>query len=69
MAGFGRNGSRSSAKALASAERHGEWIKLRRDGHLEKEIAKRYGVTQQAVSKAVLKYVRDLPAREAEHLR
>jgi len=36
---------------------------------LESEIAKRQGVTQQAVSKAVLKYVRNLPAAEAECLR
>lgn len=69
MAGFGRNGSRSSAKALASAERHGVWIALRRQGHLEADIARHYGVTQQAVSKALLKYVRDVPAGEAELLR
>jgi len=36
---------------------------------LESEIASRQGVTQQAVSKAVLKYVRNLPATEAESLR
>ena len=69
MAGFGRNGSRSSAKAIASAERHGVWIALRRQGHLEKDIASRYGVSQQAVSKALLNYVRDVPASEAERLR
>lgn len=69
MAGFGRNGSRSSAKAIASAERHGVWIALRRQGHLEADIARRYGVTQQAVSKVLLKYVRDVPANEAELLR
>jgi hypothetical protein len=69
MAGFGRNGSGSSAKAIASAERHGVWIVLRRQGHLEKDIARRFGVTQQAVSKAILKHVRDLPAGEAELLR
>lgn len=69
MAGFGRNGSRSSAKAIASAERHGVWIALRRQGHLEADIARRYGVSQQAVSKVLLKYVRDLPAGEAELLR
>ena len=62
MAGFGRNGSRSSAKAIASAERHGVWIALRRQGHLEKDIASRYGVSQQAVSKALLKYGRKDPA-------
>jgi hypothetical protein len=69
MAGFRRNGSRSSAKAIASAERHGVWIALRRQGHLEKDIASRYGVSQQAVSKALLNYVRDVPASEAERLR
>jgi hypothetical protein len=69
MAGFGRNGSRSSAKAIASAERHGVWIALRRQGHLEADIARRYRVSQQAVSKALLKYVRDVPAGEAELLR
>jgi hypothetical protein len=69
MAGFGRNGSRSSAKAIVSAERHGAWIALRRQGHLEKDIARRYGVSQQAVSKVLLKNVRDVPAREAELLR
>jgi hypothetical protein len=69
MAGFGRNGSRSSAKAIASAERHGVWIKLRREGLLEREIGSRSGVSQQAVSKALLKYVRDVPAGEAKLLR
>jgi hypothetical protein len=69
MAGFGRNGSRSSAKAIASAERHGVWIALRRQGHLEKDIARGFGVSQQAVSKVLLKYVRDLPEGEAELLR
>ena len=64
MAGFGRNGSRSSAKAIASAGRHGVWINLRKQGHLEKDIARRYGVSQQAVSKAVLKYARDVPKGE-----
>ena len=33
------------------------------------DIARRYGVTQQAVSKVLLKYVRDVPAGEAELLR
>jgi predicted transcriptional regulator len=69
MAGFGRNGSRSSAKAIASAERHSVWLALRRQGHSEADIARRYGVSQQAVSKALLKHVRDLPAGEAELLR
>jgi hypothetical protein len=69
MAGFGRNGSRSSAKAIASAERHSVWINLRRKGHLEKEIARRFGVTQQAASKVLLKHVRDVAASEAERLR
>jgi len=59
----------SSARGLASAERHREWIELRRQGVLESEIASRHGVTQQAVSKAVLKHVRNLPAAEAECLR
>ena len=39
------------------------------EGYLEKEIGSRYGVTQQAVSKGLLKYVRDVPASEAELLR
>jgi hypothetical protein len=69
MAGFRRNGSRSSAEAITKAERHREWIELRRLGVLESEIASRHGVTQQAVSKAVLKYVRKLPAAEAECLK
>jgi hypothetical protein len=69
MAGFGRNGSRSSAKAIASAERHGEWLRLRREGFLEREIGSRYGVKQQTVSKAILKHVRDVPAGEAKLLR
>jgi hypothetical protein len=69
MAGFGRNGSRSSAKAVTNAERHREWIELRRQGVLESEIASRHGVTQQAISKAILKHVRNLPAAEADCLR
>src|SRR5260370_37179699 len=47
----------------------GTWIELRRQGVLESEIASRHGVTQQAVSKAVLQYGRKLPAAEAEALR
>lgn len=69
MAGFARNVSRSSASTIASAERHRHWIQLRREGLRESEIAAKYGVSQQAVSKAVLKYVRDVPKREAERLR
>jgi predicted transcriptional regulator len=59
----------ANSPAFASAERHSVWIELRREGHLEKEIGSRYGVTQQAVSKGLLKYVRDPPAGEAERLR
>jgi hypothetical protein len=69
MAGFGRNGSRSSAERITQAERHREWIDLRRQGLLEAQIATRFGVSQQAVSKAILKYVHELPAREAVELR
>ncbi len=59
----------SSTRGLARAERHREWIELRRQGVLESEIASRYGVSQQASSKAVLKYVRDLPICDAGELR
>ncbi len=59
----------SSASSIARAERHREWIELRRQGVLESEIARTHGVTQQAVSKAVLKHVRNLPPAEAECLR
>ena len=68
MAGFGRNGSQSSAQALKCAERHCQWLELRRLGHRESDIASRFGVTQQAVSKALLKYVRSVPASEAQEL-
>jgi transcriptional regulator with XRE-family HTH domain len=54
---------------LAVAERHREWIELRRAGISEQEIARRYGVTQQAVSKILLKYVRNLSAPAADDLR
>jgi predicted transcriptional regulator len=54
---------------LATAERHREWIELRRAGISEHEIARRYGVSQQAVSKTLLKYVRNLPALAADELR
>src|SRR6202022_3617223 len=60
---------KSSSKAVACAERHREWIDLKRQGHTECEIARRSGVSQQAVSKAVLKYVRNLPALAADDLR
>jgi predicted transcriptional regulator len=63
MAGFGRNGSRPSAKVISAAERRDVWIALRRQGHSVKEIARRSGVTQQAVSKALLKHVRDACGR------
>jgi predicted transcriptional regulator len=69
MAGFGRNGSRSSAEALATADRHSAWITLRGQGLNEAEIAIRYGVTQQAVSKVLLKYARNRPAQAAQELR
>lgn len=69
MAGFGRNGEQSSAEALAQAERHREWLELRRQGVGEAEIARRAGVSQQAVSKAILKHIRAIPAHEADALR
>lgn len=64
-----RNGTLSSPKAIATAERHREWIELRRAGMSELEIASRYGVSQQSVSKAVLKYLRNLSISESEDLR
>jgi hypothetical protein len=69
MAGFRRNGLRSSPEALAKADRHRQWIKFRRDGLLKSEIAAEYGETQQAISKAILKYVREMLTREARFLR
>jgi hypothetical protein len=36
---------------------------------LEKDIARRFGVSPQAVSKVLLRYVRNVPAGEAELLR
>ena len=36
---------------------------------LEADIARRYGVSQQAVSKVILKYLRDLPKQQATELR
>lgn len=64
-----RNGSGSSPKAIATAERHREWIELRRAGMSELEIASRYGVSQQSVSKVLLGHVRDLPAAQAADFR
>lgn len=61
--------SRSSAKAIARVERHSGWIDLRLQGHGEAEIAQRYGVSQQAISEAILKYLHDRPAHGAEFLR
>lgn len=69
MAGFGGNGSRTSPVAIASAERHAAIIDLRKEGVKEGEIAKRFGVSQQAVSKTLLKYVRNLPTERAEVFR
>ena len=59
----------SSASSIARAERDRDWIELRRQGLLESEIAARYDVRQQTVSKAILKYVRNLPALAADDLR
>lgn len=42
---------------------------MRRQGYLEAQIAARYGVSQQAVSKAILIYVRTLPVQSADELR
>ena len=64
-----RRRSRSSATTLSKIERHRDWLDLRRQGLPECEIAHRYGVTQQAVSKAILKYLRTLPALAADDLR
>jgi hypothetical protein len=60
---------KSSATSIARAERDRDWIELRRQGLLESEIASRYEVRQQTVSKAILKYVRNLPAIAADDLR
>ena len=64
-----RNGTLSSPKAIETAERHREIIELRKQGVEEAEIARRFSISQQAVSKTVLKHVRDLPAKEAADLR
>jgi hypothetical protein len=61
--------ARSSATSIGRAERDRDWIELRRQGLLESEIASRYDVRQQTVSKAILKYVRNLPALAADDLR
>jgi hypothetical protein len=61
--------ARSSASSIARAERDRDWIDLRRKGLLESEIASRYDMRQQTVSKAILKYVRNLPALAADDLR
>jgi hypothetical protein len=60
---------KSSASSIARAERDRDWIELRRQGLIESEIASRYDVRQQTVSKAILKYVRNLPALAADDLR
>src|SRR5271156_1799633 len=64
-----RNGTLSSPKAIETAERHREIIELRKQGVGEAEIARRFSISQQAVSKTVLKHVRNLPAEEAADLR
>ena len=64
-----RNGLLSSAKAIASAERHRAIIELRKQGVEQAEIARRFDVSQQAVSKVLLRHVRNLPAEEAADLR
>jgi predicted transcriptional regulator len=69
VAGFQNNGWRTSPERIAAAERHRVIIELRLQGLSQSEIAGRFGVTQQAVSKAILKHIRDLPATEAEQLR
>jgi hypothetical protein len=61
--------AKSSAGSIARAERDRDWIELRRQGLLESEIASRYDVRQQTVSKAILKYVRNVPALAADDLR
>jgi predicted transcriptional regulator len=60
---------RASARSLATVEKHNTWIELRRQGYLETQIAARFGVSQQAVSKALLKYLRNLPQESADELR
>ena len=60
---------KSGRKAISLAEQHRRWLTLRRKGMLEIDIARRFGVTQQAVSKAILKYIRNLSISESEDLR
>lgn len=64
-----RNGSGSSATAIATAERHAQMIQLRKQGVEQAEIARLFNVSQQAISKVILKHVRDLPAEQANCLR
>jgi len=66
---MGNSRSFGARDGISRAERLRNWIELRRQGFLESDIAHRDGVTQQAVSKAILKYLRAIPRREAADLR
>jgi len=61
----------SSAKAIATAERHAEWVEKRKHGWTYRRIAAEYSVAPSTVEEAVsrcLLAVREEPARELRAL-
>ena len=57
----------SSAKAIGTAERHAEWLQLRKEGWSYRRIAAVHGVSHSTVEEAVWKQLREIrqePARE-----
>jgi hypothetical protein len=58
----------TSAKAISVAERHAEWLKLRKQGKPYREIAREAGVAVSVVHEAVAKQVRAVRAEPAADL-
>lgn len=59
----------TSAKAIATAERHAEWLRLRKAGKTYRAIAADQGVTPSTVQEAVVKLVRAVREEPAADLR
>jgi hypothetical protein len=59
----------TSAKAIGVAERHAEWLKLRKAGKTYRAIAAQFSTTPSTVQEAVAKLVRQVREEPAADLR
>jgi hypothetical protein len=59
----------TSAKAIATAERHAEWLELRKRGWTYRKIAAEHGVGKSTVEEAVSRALREVRVEPALELR